>query len=123
MLTITFKPEVAEQITMFANEKHTDPEAIVDDALRAHLLKLRREKIEIELAEFHKQKGSLLTQYRGEYIAMYQGKVIDHDQSLWAMHRRVFEKLGRVVILMKKVAEEPERVINVSSPRFGRISK
>ncbi len=123
MLTITFKPEVAEQITMFANEKHINAETIVDEALRTHLLKLRREKMDVELAEFHKQKEALLAQYRGEYIAMYQGKVIDHDQSLWAMHRRVFETLGRVVVLMKKVSEEPERVITMRSPRFERASK
>ena len=39
MLTVTLKPDVAEQIEELADQTHTDAEELVDRALRAYLEK------------------------------------------------------------------------------------
>ena len=55
-----------------------------------HLRPYQREKIRAETDAFHAQKTELLIQYAGEYVAMHQGAVIDHDLDLRTLHLRVF---------------------------------
>ncbi len=122
MLTITLKPDVAEQIRYLAGagETEVDPEAIVDKALRSYLTQLRREKIKAETEAFEQQRSALLAKYRDEYIAMHEGQVIDHDHDLRTLHLRVFAQLGHTPVLLKKVIEETERELVFRSPRFDR---
>lgn len=122
MLTITLKPDVAEQIRYLAGsgEAEVDTEAIVDKALRSYLTQLRREKIRAENEAFEQQHSALLTNYRSEYIAMHEGQVIDHDPDLRILHLRVFARLGHTPVLLKRVTVEPERELVFRSPRFER---
>ncbi len=62
-------------------------EAFVDAAVRAYLLKFAQDKIRAEQKIFDQQKESLLAKYKGEYIAMHKGEVIDHDPSIGAFLR------------------------------------
>ncbi len=120
MLTITVKPDIAEQIGRLADETRMDTEALVDQALRAYLARFRQEKIRTEAQAFEQQRASLLRQYRGEYVAIHEGRVIDHDPDLRTLHLRVFARWGHTPVLLKKVTEEPERELVFRSPRFER---
>ncbi|MBI3761454.1 MAG: hypothetical protein HY260_06275 [Chloroflexi bacterium] len=120
MLTVTLKPDMAEQINQMANSNQATAEDFVDSILRQHVRAFRREKIRAESNAFEEQKQSLLDQYRGEYVAVHEGKVIDHDPSLRALHLRVFAKLGHTPVLLKKVTDEPDRVLVFRSPKIVR---
>jgi len=118
MLTITLKPDVADQVNQLASGAQTQAEAIVDEALRQYLREFRRQKIEAEGDAFEQQRVVLLAQYPGEYVAMHEGTVIDHDQALGALHLRVFARLGHTPVLLKQVTAEAEREAVFRSPRF-----
>ncbi len=122
MLTVTLKPDVAEQIRNLTGSGETgvDPEVIVDKALRSYLTQLRREKIRAESEAFERQLSVLLTRYRDEYVAVHEGQVIDHDPDLRTLHLRVFAQLGHTPVLLRKVTEETERELVFRSPRFQR---
>jgi len=120
MLTVTLRPDVAEQITHLAGETQTNAEAVVDKAVRAYLVELRREKIRTETEAFERQRKSLLAAYPGEYVAIHEGNVIDHDPDLRTLHLRVFARLGHAPVLLKRVIEQPERELVFRSPRFER---
>lgn len=122
MLTVTLKPDVAEQISYLteASGFQGAAEAIVDKALRLYLAQLRREKVKTEREAFERQHPALLAQYPGEYVAMHEGQVIDHDPNLRTLHLRVFARLGRTPVLLKQVTAEPERELVFRSPRFER---
>lgn len=122
MLTVTLKPDVAEQLRHLTGSGETgvDPEAIVDKALRSYLTQLRREKIRAESEAFERQLTLLLTRYRGEYVAVHEGQVIDHDPDLRTLHLRVFAQLGHTPVLLRKVTEETEQELVFRSPRFQR---
>ena len=120
MLTVTLKPDVAEQVSQLADAMHIEAEALVDKAVRSYLVQLRQEKIRAETAAFDRQRAQLLEQYRAEYVAIHQGKVVDHDPSLRALHLRVFARLGHTPVLLKQVTEGSERELAFRSPRFER---
>ncbi len=118
MVTVTLKPDVAEQVSQLAEETQTQAETIVDEALRNYLAQARREKLEAENLAFEQQRMTLLAQYRGEYVALHGGRVIDHDRDVRALHLRVFAKLAHMPVLLKQVTESPDRELLLRSPRF-----
>ncbi|MGB0383417.1 MAG: hypothetical protein ACPGWR_01215 [Ardenticatenaceae bacterium] len=120
MLTVTLKPELAEQITHFTNGNQSTVEAFVDQAVREHLHEMARQKIRAETKAFEQQREMLLATYLGQYVAVHDAQVIDHDADLLTLHLRIFERLGDIAVLLKKVTTEPEQDLVVRSPRFVR---
>ena len=117
MLTINLKRDLAEQISSLAGQSQANAEAFVDKALRAYLTQFRREKIRAETKAFNQQHDKLLAKYSDQYVAVHNGQVIDHDQDLRNLHLRIFNRLGHVPVLLKKVTNEPDRELVFRSPR------
>ena len=61
MLTITLRPDVAEQISQIAGESKMETEAVVDTAVRAYLRRHAEEKIRGEQKEFDSRKNRCLS--------------------------------------------------------------
>lgn len=142
MLTVTLKPDLAEQITDLAGSNNLKSiEAFIDQVLRTHLSSevgyltripnqarlthssttiSRESKIRAEREAFERQYTALLADYANQYVALHHGQVIDHDPNLRTLHLRVFTKLGHTTVLLKKVTKEPERELVFRSPRFER---
>ena len=120
MTTITLDPELSEQIEGVAGEDQIDAQAFVEKAVRSYLTQLQREKIRAETEAFHAQYRELKAKYPGQYVAVHQGKIIDHDPDLRTLHVRVYERLGRTPVLLKQVTDDPERELVFRSPRLER---
>jgi hypothetical protein len=120
MITINLKPDLAEQIEHLAGKNQASAEAFVDKALRTYLAEFRREKIRAETETFNQQYETLLAKYPGQYVAIHDGQVIDHDPDLRTLHLRVFDHLGYMPVLLKQVTKEPPRELVFRSPRFKR---
>lgn len=118
MLTVTLKPDIADQIEDLAQSARMDTDTVVDKALRIYLTDYRRQKIQAETHAFEQQKETLLDLYHGQYVAMYNGQVIDHDPDLRTLHLRVFARLGHAIVLLKQVTDDPERELVFRSPRL-----
>jgi hypothetical protein len=120
MTTIALKPALVEQIEYLIKEEDTSTEAFVEKAIQTYITQLHRERIRAESDAFHAQFDSLLTKYKGEYVAIHHGRVIDHGPDLRTLHLRVFEKLGHTPVLLKQVTAAPDRELVFRSPRFER---
>ena len=123
MTTFNLAPELVQQIESLAETADVDAELIVDKAVRAYLLQAQREKIQAETEAFDEQYENLLPKYMDQFIAMHQGKVIDHDSDLRTLHLRVFERLGHTTVLLKRVTNEPKRELIFRSPRLERAGQ
>lgn len=120
MTTITLKPDLAEEIERLAGKEQTSTEALVEKAIRAYIAQFRREKIRVEKEAFNEQFEILLAKYPGQYVAIHNGQLIDHDPELRTLHLRVFDRLGHTPVLLKRVTTDPERELVFRSPRFER---
>jgi len=78
-----------------------------DDALAA----LGRER-----AAFLRLKDQLLRTYRGKFVAILNGEVVDVDDDDRALTRRVYTEHGYVPIYIDRVVEEPP-VRRILSPK------
>ncbi|MBX2998628.1 MAG: ribbon-helix-helix protein, CopG family [Caldilineaceae bacterium] len=77
--------------------------------------KMRREK-----AFFAAQQPVLQRLYPGEFVAVHEGQVIDHDPNLAALHRRVVSVIGATTVLLKHVDEPVNREFVLRRPRLER---
>jgi hypothetical protein len=67
-----------------------------------------------DLAWYEANRAALEGQYPGEYLAIINASVVDHDGDFERLAGRVFVKFGRGPICMPRVGR---RLIRVRSPR------
>jgi hypothetical protein len=65
---------------------------------------------------YERNRRNLLSRYRGEYIAVMDRAVVDHDKDFEALAARVFARRGGRPVFMPRVQEEEARA-RVRSPR------
>jgi hypothetical protein len=86
-----------------------DDSADVDDAeTLGHMAQ------DMEWYEQNKQR--LLKRYRGQYLAIVDQRVVDHDSSFSALARRTFSRFGQRPVFLPQ-CQPGERTVRVSSPR------
>jgi predicted transcriptional regulator len=120
MKTIILDPDLVQQIENLADNDDNDAQAFVEKAVRAYLIQVQREKIRAETVAFNAQREKLRATYREQYVAIHQGKVIDHDSDLRTLQLRVYEQLGHTPVLLKRVTDDRERELIFRSPRLER---
>ena len=111
MPTISVEPELYEQLEAVAQAEETRPEAIAQEAFRLYLWEQSHHKIAQESAAYHERHAELKEQYLGQYIAMHQGEVVDHDADFQSLYQRVRQRYGKTPVMLTQVGEEPEVVL------------
>lgn len=120
MIDIAIPSQLAEQLEWIAKERSVGTDAILEEAVQAYLRQIEREKIQKEAGSFRKMHDDLRERYLGQYVAVHNGEVVDHDGDFRALHERIRERFGRQPILLRRVESKPEREMTFRSPRFER---
>ncbi len=92
--------------------------ALVTDALR----RARRSEsdgalkpLEADMAWYKAHKPALLRRYRGEHLAIVNGRVLDHDPDFSALADRVFARIGVRPVFMPECVDG-DRIAHLRSP-------
>lgn len=75
-----------------------------------------------EETAYRAMHAELLVNYAGDYVAIHQGQLVDHDEDELALLHRLEEQYPDEVVLMKQVRPLPEPILHFRSPRFTRTS-
>ena len=75
-----------------------------------------RAAMEQNVEAYKLMHGELVTRYLGQYVALWNGQLIDHDHDPVALLQRVREQYPGQVILRQKVERTPERVLRIRHP-------
>lgn len=65
---------------------------------------------------FRENRTQILEKYRGNFIAILDNEIVDHDRNFSELAKRVYEKFGYQAIYMPFVQSEPA-VLRIPSPR------
>ena len=96
--------------------KKTDVIDLVETAIHTYLRQVEREQIEAEAEAYQKLHPALTQRYLGQYVAIHQGQIIDHDKDFQQLHARIRQRFGRRPVLLRRVEEVPERELLFRSP-------
>lgn len=77
------------------------------------------QQISLEQSAYERQHHEILERYRGRYIAMRQGQVVDADTDKIALSRRVRRQYGNESVLIKLVQSAPIETYHIRSPKLA----
>jgi hypothetical protein len=72
-----------------------------------------------EEREFRRKHAQLLRRYAGQFVTLYQGRVVGHGTDDEELARQMFERLGDAPFYIAKVEKEPS-VYELPSPEVVR---
>lgn len=81
----------------------------------------RTKLMDKEIAAFEAMQVALLAQYLGQYVAIFQGKVVDHDADKASLLDRLAQSYPQEVVLVRHVRRTPRPPFRLRSPRLNRI--
>jgi predicted transcriptional regulator len=121
-LTITLPDDIYRQFENIAESSEQDVAEVVAEAAAANIPQLdvhpRWQEMEREEAAFRAMHEELLLKHRNQYVAIYQGKVIDHDEDFVEIIGRIDEAYPDDIVFISNVSAEPERTLRFRSPRL-----
>ena len=108
---------VFAELTPIAEQEGKGISDLVNEALRQYLWEARERKIDREMKAYRAMHTELKQRFFGQYVAIHDGALVDHDADRRALSRRVRQKYGSVAVLITPVEEAPEREFLMLSPR------
>lgn len=110
--------KLAESLQQVAAERGKTLEAVMNDLVQNYLREERHAQLMAEMDHFRAKHSELLNKFKGEYIGMHNGEVLDHDVEGGALHKRLRQKHGSLPILIVQVTESPEQEFTVRNPKL-----
>lgn len=109
MPTVAVESELYSRIEKTAQEREANINEIFNQAIRRYLWELDRRKISEESRIYRQRHAELKEEYLGQYVAMHDGRVVDHDADFQVLRQRVrqrFEHIPVMITLVEKTAEQ-----------------
>jgi hypothetical protein len=75
-------------------------------------------QVEREKAAYLQLYPMLKEKYFGQYVAIYDGKLVDHDKDYGRLFERIDDSYPETFVWMTRVSDEPVETIYFRSPRF-----
>ena len=120
MNAIQLEHSLMQQVEQVAAEQTATPAQIVETAVRAYLRQLDRARIKTEAEAYHAMHTELVKQYLKQYVAIYNGQLVDQDKDFQQLHTRIRQRFGRQPVLIRRVEAQPEHELLFRSPQLER---
>lgn len=118
MTTLQISDELAQEIWQEAETRGLPVEDFLKAAVRRERTLADRRKIEQEQAWWLNQPLKERAKYDGQFVAIHNQSLVDHDESEEALQSRIRAKYGRTAVLLMP-ADGP-RELHIFSPRLNR---
>lgn len=116
MAVIELSPRHINPLEALAKQQQASVETIVEELIDRFLREQRHASLLKEMEHFRDRHSELLAQFRGQYIGMLNGQVLDSDVDGGALHLRLARRYADQPVLIVEVTEQPEQ-------EFRRLSR
>ena len=103
------EPRLIEHVERLAAEQSQSVEKVLETAVQTYLDELERDAIHAETQVFWAMHDQLLAEYQGQHVAIYRGEVVDHDENVSHLEKRIRERFGWLPVLIAPVKLGPRR--------------
>jgi len=80
-------------------------------------------RISVEAAAWYARSDAEREPYAGQYVAVLQGEVLDHDSDRLALAQRIRARYPEMPVLITAAEARAPREFKVRSPRLARLSE
>lgn len=116
--SVILSEETAEGLRQIATDMGLEMPILAEQAIRQYLRREADKKVHREEQLYQTHHGEFLTHYRGRYIALHHGAVVDSDADELVLYQRIRETYPMVGILIKHVTPQVDEVWHVYTPRY-----
>ena len=117
--TIQLPQDLYEAVRQKALAQQETTEDLVIEWVSAHLDEAAYDDMtqafEQEVAAFERLKTTLLAQYAGQHVAIYQGEVVGAGEDRLTLVKEVYRRFGEVPCYIEQVSSEPLRRVRITS--------
>jgi F0F1-type ATP synthase membrane subunit b/b' len=100
MSKIILGEPLASQIRQEANAQGVDIEKYLESVLQHHRFHGQQAKVAAEAEWWSLQTDEVKSRYAGEFVAIHQQAVIDHDKDEDTLRKRIRSNFGKTAILL-----------------------
>jgi hypothetical protein len=122
-VTLDVPENIYQEVAQLAQETQSEIDDVLEEIVIRSFPPLYvspdQPKMLREVAAFEAMHPELWEKYPNEFVAVYQGKVIDHDLDEMVLVDRVHETYPNEVITVDKVLPQLQREIIFRSPRYS----
>lgn len=116
MTVIELAPRLITPLQLLAKRQEASVEEIVEEVIDRFLREQRHAQLLQEMERFRQLHSELLPRFRGQYIGLLDGQVLDSDADGGVLHTRLARQYGDQPILIVEVKDQPEQ-------EFKRLSR
>ena len=117
-MDLQISEELASMIQKEAQARGKTVEDFLKSAVQRERSLADRQKIEEEQEWWLNLPLTDRAKYEGEYVAVHERQLVDHDKNEINLHTRVREKFGKTPVLI--IPAEGPREVHIFSPRVSR---
>jgi glutamyl-tRNA reductase len=121
MDTIVLRSDLYRVLEQNAQEEARSVSEIVNEAVEHYLREQQRAKLNREIQAYEALHAELQRKYLGQWVAVHNQAVVDHDQDRVILYRRIRAKYGRTAVLLRQVTEHPHEEIWLRTPSMGKV--
>jgi hypothetical protein len=121
MTGLAVSEKTMARLNKIADDKGISTRQLAEQAIRQFLRDEVRQILQRETEAFRSLYPELLEKYSDQFVAIYQGRIIDWDKDQFALFLRVDQKYPDTPVLIKQVLPEPEEIYTFRSPRISRV--
>lgn len=117
-MPITLAPELQTELEQTAQRLGKPAAEIAGEAIRTYLEELHAHALAQEEAAYARLYPRLARSYLHHFVAIYAGRVVDHDPDFETLFLRVQAQLGDRPVLLRRVDDTPHEEYTFYSPRL-----
>lgn len=117
-VAIGLDSRTALDLTRLARQRAVEPSVLAGEAIRSYLRSETQRAMQQEAEAFRRLHADLLATIPGQYAAIFQGQLVDHDLDQLALFQRTEARFPGMPVLIRQVGPEVEQMIMVRSPRI-----
>ncbi|OGO43460.1 MAG: hypothetical protein A2Z04_06410 [Chloroflexi bacterium RBG_16_57_9] len=122
MDVIVLRSDLRETLKKDAEQEARSVNDLVNEAVEHYLRERQQAKLDTEIAAYEAMHDELRQKYLGEWVAVHDQKLVEHDSDGLALYRRVRARFGRISVLIRQVTEESVEEVWIRTPSTGKIA-
>lgn len=106
---------LAEEVNRVATHEGKEAKDILAEAVRQYLDTYREKRIRDEAKVWYALPTEIRNRYRGFFVAVYNGAIVDSDPNQRTLYLRTKERFGREPVLLVEGGDQPMPVYQNTS--------
>ncbi len=123
MEAIILRTDLRETLEQDTRQEARGINDMVNEAVEHYLRERQRAKLDVEILAYESMHPELRQKYLGQWVAVHNQKLVDHDSERAALYRRVRAKYGRISVLIRQVTDQASEDIWIRTPSDGKIGR